>query len=60
MNLIISPRVSAKLTTKHRVTSDEIEQCFMNHDGPYLVDEREKHATDPPTLSLEKPTPVVD
>ena len=50
MRLIISPNVQRKLATKHNVTSDEIEQCFMNHDGAYLTDEREEHATTPPTL----------
>ncbi len=50
MSLIISPNVQRKLTTKHDVTRDEVEQCFMNHDGPYLTDERESHATNPPTL----------
>lgn len=50
MSLIISPRVRQKLATKHDVTREEVEQCFMNHDGPYLTDEREEHASDPPTL----------
>ena len=57
MSLIISPNVQRKLATKHNVTRDEIEQCFMNHDGPYLTDEREEHATNPrPCGSLERPT----
>ena len=50
MSLFISPEVHQKLATIHLVTQDEIEQCFMNHDGPYLTDAREAHATDPPTL----------
>ena len=50
MSLVISPNVQRKLATKHNVTRDEIEQCFMNHHGPYLTDEREKHAADAPTL----------
>ena len=50
MSLIISPNIGRKLATRHHVTQDEIEQCFMNCDGPYLTDEREAHATDPPTL----------
>ena len=49
MNLIIPPKVLRKLTTRHLVTRDEIEQCFLNHNGPYLVDDREEHATNPPT-----------
>ena len=58
MSLIISPNVQRKLATKHNVTRDEIEQRFMNHDGPYLTDEREKHATNPPTLWLIGTTDV--
>ena len=50
MSLIVSPNVQRKLAAKHNVTRDEIEQCFMNHDGAYLTDEREEHATSPPTL----------
>ena len=47
MSLVISPSVQRKLATKHSVTKDEIEQCFMNHDGRYLIDSREEHATNP-------------
>ena len=56
MSLVISPSVQRKRATKHNVTSDEIEQCFMNHDGPFLTDEREEHAANPrPCGSLERP-----
>ena len=62
MSLIISPNGQRKLATKHNVTKDEIEQCFMNHDGRYLRDEREEHATSPPRPcgSLERPTLAVN
>ena len=50
MDLVISPKVQQKLSAKHHVTKDEIVQCFMNRDGPNLIDEREDHATNPPTL----------
>ena len=61
MSLIISPSVQRKLATKHNVTRDEIEQCFMNRDGPYLTDERAEHATTPrPCGSLERPTLAVN
>lgn len=50
MSLIISPGIQEKLKTKHRVKTQEIEECFLNHDGRYLADEREEHATSPPTL----------
>lgn len=49
MTLIISPRVREKLALRHRVTEDEIIQCFANREGKYLIDKREEHATDPPT-----------
>lgn len=39
-----------KLKTKHRVTRREVEQCFENICGGYLVDTRENHQTDPETL----------
>ena len=50
MALVISPTVRDKLNAKHRVTSEQVEECFRNHDGKYLVDTREDHATNPPTL----------
>jgi len=31
------------------VSKEEIEQCFLNRTGAYLLDEREEHASDPPT-----------
>jgi len=48
--LVISESVSAKLAAKQPpVTRQEIEQCFANREGIYLLDEREEHASDPPT-----------
>jgi uncharacterized DUF497 family protein len=49
MDLRISPGVREKLETKHGVTSDEVEECFVNHEGGFLEDLRERHRTDPPT-----------
>ncbi len=48
--IIISPRIDAKLDAKHTVEREEIEQCFDNRCGFNLVDDREEHRTDPPTL----------
>ena len=48
-NLIISSDILEKLTSKHDVTRAEVEESFMNRDGPDLVDIREEHRTDPPT-----------
>jgi hypothetical protein len=49
MPIWISPRIQRKLAERHRVTEDEIRQCFMNIEGDYLRDTREEHGTDPPS-----------
>ncbi len=49
-NLVVSPRIKSKLSTKHQVTVDQIEQCFLNREGVYLVDERDEHQSDAQTL----------
>lgn len=50
MALVISPRVREKLAEKSPpVAEDEILECFANREGKFLIDEREEHATDPPT-----------
>jgi hypothetical protein len=49
--LVISPKILQKLAAKvPPVTPEDIEQCFATRDGRYLIDPREQHATDPPTL----------
>lgn len=49
--LVISPKILQKLAAKEPpVTPEDIEQCFATRDGKYLVDSREDHASDPPTL----------
>jgi hypothetical protein len=41
----------AKLAAKMPpVAKSEIAQCFVNREGDYLVDMREEHTSDPPTL----------
>lgn len=49
-NLEISTTILQKLNEKHDVTRREVEQCFENMDGPLLIDDREDHRSDPPTL----------
>ncbi|WP_369063304.1 ADP-ribosyl-(dinitrogen reductase) hydrolase [Burkholderia gladioli] len=49
-NLVISPEIREKLKSKHNVQPREIEQCFDNRVGTFLVDDREEHRTDPATL----------
>lgn len=46
----ISAHVTQKLLDKHRVTREEVIECFMNRDGPSFDDARRDHQTDPPTL----------
>jgi len=50
MRLVISQAVAKKLAEKHRVSRRELEQCFENRIGGLLLDTREEHRTDPPTL----------
>lgn len=49
MKLWMSTRVRLKLKDKHNVTEKEVEQCFINRDGPFLKDTRAQHKTDPVT-----------
>ncbi|WP_431107553.1 ADP-ribosyl-(dinitrogen reductase) hydrolase [Variovorax paradoxus] len=49
-NLIVSAAVLQKLREKHNVSRREVEQCFENKCGLYLMDDREDHQSDPPTL----------
>jgi uncharacterized DUF497 family protein len=46
---IISTAVRVKLDVKHNVTEHEINQCFLNHYGTCIEDDREEHKTDPAT-----------
>ncbi|MBX9769949.1 MAG: hypothetical protein K2X29_01180 [Candidatus Obscuribacterales bacterium] len=49
MNLLISDAVQTKLREKHRVNEYEILECFVNRKRSTLIDNRERHRTDPPT-----------
>lgn len=49
MALFLSPKIAQKLADKHKVTPREIEECFVNRCGAELTDNREQHASDPPT-----------
>ena len=51
MKIIISPPIAEKLAQKHGgIREAEIRQAFLNRTGPILMDDREEHASDPPTL----------
>jgi hypothetical protein len=54
--LRISHKVLEKLAAKHKVERREVEQCFENKCGTYLLDDREDHKSDPPTLWFVAPT----
>lgn len=47
--LIISTVIRVKLEAKHRVCEKEINECFLNHYGTCIEDDREDHKTDPVT-----------
>lgn len=47
---IFSSDILEKLGSKHNVDRCEVEQCFENHIGLFLIDTREDHRTEPPTL----------
>jgi len=50
MPLIIASKILEKLSNKNPpVTRREVEQCFDNRAGTFLLDEREENRTDPPT-----------
>lgn len=50
MTIIISKKIEDKLRDKHKVSKREVEQCFDNLLGNYLLDSREKHQSNPPTM----------
>ena len=50
MAIILSPKILDKLSSKHGVCEEEVAQCFANRTGKFLLDTREEHETDPPTL----------
>lgn len=50
MELVISRAVQEKLERKHNVTIAEVEECFVNRSGRFLMDVRERHKSNPPTL----------
>ncbi len=48
--IIISENILCKLETKHNVSQTDVHECFTNRCGPPLLDTREEHASDPPTM----------
>lgn len=56
MPIIIKPSILDKLTNRHSVTEKEVHQCFNNIEGGLLIDTREDHKSNPPTLWFVAPT----
>lgn len=50
MDIFISSQTKAKLLKKHGVTEKEVIECLHNRDREALIDDREDHKTDPPTV----------
>ncbi|WP_458763587.1 ADP-ribosyl-(dinitrogen reductase) hydrolase [Cupriavidus basilensis] len=51
MSVVIPPRIKTKLAdVNHQVSEEEVREAFDNICGSFLVDSREDHQTDPPTL----------
>jgi len=56
VSVVISEAIRAKLSGAHDVTPKEVSQCFADRTGLLLVDTREVHRSDPPTLWFIAPT----
>ena len=56
LSIVASDQILQKLTEKHSVCLREVEQCFENRQAGFLQDDRENHATNPPTLWFVAPT----
>ncbi|UTH72230.1 hypothetical protein [Chromobacterium sp. IIBBL 290-4] len=46
---VLSPKIEAKLRTKHNIQPHELDEAFFNRNGPYIADTRAVHQTNPPT-----------
>ena len=49
-DILIPAAVLSKLRHKHNVSRIEVLECFENRSGILLIDDREEHRRDPPTL----------
>lgn len=50
MAIQITQEILDKLRDKHQVTAREVEECFLNMTGNALMEQRDKHKTNPPTM----------
>ncbi len=49
MAIVISPKIRDKLARKHNVKPEEVEQCFANRNGNYILEVRKQHEANVPT-----------
>lgn len=49
MEIRCSSKILQKLSAKHKVTLEEVQECFASRSGVELTDQRAEHRTDPPT-----------
>ena len=56
MKPVCSPAIKAKLSSKHKVSLAEVEECFLNRGGAFLEDTREEHKTIPASQWFIAPT----
>jgi uncharacterized DUF497 family protein len=49
MRFIVSERILKKLTDEHKVSLDEVKECFENREWKFVKDSREQHKSNPPT-----------
>ena len=50
INLELHTSIVQKINNQHNVIENEVRQCFYNITNGFLIDDREDHRTDPPTL----------
>lgn len=50
MKFVATEAVTTKLWDKHGVAIEEAEEAWRNCEGPWLIDDREKNRTQPPTV----------
>lgn len=49
LDMRISPEIEEKLRDKHGVSPSEVYECFLNRYGPFFLEERPEHKTNPPS-----------
>jgi len=50
MQIVVSENIQEKILREHNVTVTEVEEAMFLHGSKYIIDDREKHKTHPPTV----------